>query len=106
MKFSISPTVLASDNFQTAVDDVIAFVPISSLASGLRVYRAIHEIERLPKFLLRVFFGERPINVEIDSNHMTYPVSGSTTPREINLSDIPMTEGPIRALIENEVDPG
>ena len=106
MKFSISRTVLASDNFQTAVGDVIAFLPISSLASGFRVYPTIHEIERLPEFLLRVFFGERPIDIEFDSRHTTYPVSRSTTPREINLADIPMTEGPIRALIENEVDPG
>lgn len=106
MKFCISHLVLRANNIEIEVWDLLYFLPIISIASDIRSYRAIYELVRIPQFLRNLLFGPPPLEIDYCPDNTTHGVSSSTTLQQMVTRHHPTTAADALNLIEHEIDWG
>ena len=75
LKFCFSRLVLRANNLNIERGDTIFFMPITSIASDMRAYRALHELVRITEFFRGLLFGPAPLPIDYSAENTTFAVS-------------------------------
>ena len=106
MRMSFSRDVMRKQGFAPFQEQTIHFLPITSLASQLRVYKSLYRVPLLPPAFLQRLFGETLVKVPYTSREVRHHPSNSRLTEELANAPLPVSDEAMREMIEEQVDPG
>ena len=105
IRFSVHRKTLAKQGFFLQDRQEIQFFPVCTLASQVRMARALARLPQLPPFFRGILFGQREQKLFYSSEQVLSPPSNSLLTTDMATAPLPTTHQRIRQMVRNQVDP-
>lgn len=106
VRFTLNREVLRKQGFFLQSGMTIRFMPVCSLASELRIAKAIERVEELPRTFLQRLFGPTCTPVMYTPEEVRNPPSNSHLTLQAAQARLPTTANRMRTVIRDQCDPG
>ena len=106
VRFSLNRDVMKKQGFVLQAGQTLRFFPVCSLASDLRVAKAIERIHQLPESFLNRLFGPRCVPITYTPHEVRSPPSNSDLTMQMTDTPLPTTPNQVRQALRNQCDPG